>query len=408
MLFEDTSNLQPEIDLTDVARIESERPAIFDKVTLKEVDFAIRKAAKDKASGPDRIYNETLKLKARSLGPRLVHLYNNILFQGVYPTCWKMATTAIIRKANKPDYTQAGAYRPIALLNTLGKLLELILARRMAEWATKSGALPANHFGGRKGVDTEDATLNFDTWVRDRWAEKKTVIALFLDVQSAYPTVHPDRLIHILRHKGCPSHLWVIINDFLRDRRTVLRLDDYTSNVKEVPRGLPQGSPLLVILYILYNSELLNLHASPNATSIGYIDDVVHLVADRIQERAIQAMEGLASLSLEWGLRHAAIFDQTKTQVMILSKARNPAPCPTKFGFGNSLISFSTNVKWLGLMIDSKLTYHQHIGNITPKGATMLRALGRLGNSRWGLTEGDRVKLINAALLPRITYAAHV
>lgn len=115
----------------------------------------------------------------------------------------------------------------------MGKILDIILAKRLAEWATRSGFLPKRHYGGRKGVGTEDAIYYLDTWTRDRWAEKRAVVALFLDVQSAYPTVHPDRLIHIL--VGFPlsirEDLTCRINQPLQTDKTAVNLSIVWENL---------------------------------------------------------------------------------------------------------------------------------------------------------------------------------
>lgn len=273
MLFKGTTLIETPIDLRDVDPVGEQRPAIYVKITAGEIAKAVNKLALGKAPGPDKLRNEMLKLTSPTLLPVLIPLFNRILSQGTYPQCWKQAKTAIIQKAHKPDYTNPNAYCPIALLNTIGKTLEVILAKRLAEWATKSGTLPDLHYSGRKGVGTEDAILKLDTWIRDRWSKKKTVVALFLDVQSAYPTVHPDRLIHSLRAKGCPAYLWILIQDFLQGQSTTMHLDDYVSPPISLLGGLPQGSPLSVILYILYNSDLLCLtnRLASITTSIGYV-----------------------------------------------------------------------------------------------------------------------------------------
>lgn len=226
MLFEGTSLLSPHIDLSDVSKIEECRPAIFEKISKDKVCRALNKLAVRKAPGPDRILNKNLKLTSPVLQTHLVSLYNKILHKGKYPSCWKRATTAIIRKSNKASYTVPNGYHPIALLNTLGKVLELIIARRLVKWAVSSGYLSNRHYGGRKGVGTKDAIYQLDSWVRDQWTEKKVVVDLFLDVQSAYPTFHPDQLINILVAKKCPAYLWIFFRDFLRGRNTTMRLDN--------------------------------------------------------------------------------------------------------------------------------------------------------------------------------------
>lgn len=167
MLFDGTSIIHTQVDLSDVDPIEECCLAVYDEISEVDVSQALSKLAIRKAPGPDQILNETLKLTGPILQAHLARLFNRILSQGSYPPCWKNATTAIIRKAHKPSYTTPGAYRPIALLNTLGKTLEMVLARRLAEWPTISGCLPVWHYGGRKGVGTEDAIFYLDTWTRN-------------------------------------------------------------------------------------------------------------------------------------------------------------------------------------------------------------------------------------------------
>jgi hypothetical protein len=209
------------------------------------------------APGIDRLRNELLKSFSGPLSCNLQRLYNNILITSKFPISWKVVVTAIIRKHGKPDYTNPSAYRPIALLSTMRKLFELIIARRITAWAEEAGILAKGHFGGRKGSGTEDTLFAFKHWVKLKWREGKAVAALFLDVKSAYPSIHPTRLIHYLFQLKCPTYLVLIIADFLKDRSTTIMLDDFTSKAFSIQIRLPQGSPLSVILYIIYNNSLL-------------------------------------------------------------------------------------------------------------------------------------------------------
>lgn len=181
LIFEGTIPAMVEIDLSDVPEEEEEHASTFDEVNQAKILSAISKLAVGKAPGLDQICNKTLKLACLFIQKRLARLYNAILFQGTYPRCWKEATTVIMQKANKTNYTSAKAYRPIALLNTTGKILELIIACRLTEWVTTTGYLPETHFGGRNVVGTEEALLELDTWTWDKWKAWKTAAGLTSD-----------------------------------------------------------------------------------------------------------------------------------------------------------------------------------------------------------------------------------
>ncbi|MBW0464777.1 hypothetical protein O181_004492 [Austropuccinia psidii MF-1] len=180
--------------------------------------------------------------------PHLMKAFNECLQIGEFPKNWKIAMTVILRKAAKEDYSNPNGYRPIALLNTLGKLFKRIINDRLVHWAERSGAIAQGHMGGWKGHNINDALVLLTSWIKAKWREGKIATGTFLDVKSAYPTVHRERLIHTLRSKGAPNYLVVIINSFLSNRHTKIKLNDFILDDFYIQQGIPQGSPLSVSL----------------------------------------------------------------------------------------------------------------------------------------------------------------
>jgi ribonuclease HI len=407
LLFLGTSVVSAPIDVSDIPVRGNCRAVCFPELTISEVQAGIDRIRPKKAPGIDGIANELLKLFSSDIAPPLTDTFNQALAEGSFPSPWKCAVTAIIRKGGKDNYTDANSYRPIALLSSLGKLFELLIARRLTRWAEENEILADGHLGGRKGAGTEDAMVLLDTWVRYKWSQGKTVASLFLDVKSAYPSVHPRRLIHYLSSLRCPSYLVGIIESFLDGRQTTVRIDDFVSPAFDIKIGLPQGSPLSVILYIIYNNSLLikDFSLVNDRVSIGYVDDVVHLVAakDPVDARKTLGKEG--ERSLEWGRRYGAIFDKKKAQFMWFS--RKPLPNFT-FALGDQVLTRAESVKWLGIFLDPKLSYSATFDMLIGKLHLTFAQLRPLGNSRWGLCESDRVRLMGTVLLPRLTYGAPV
>jgi hypothetical protein len=161
-------------------------------------------------------------------------------------------------------------------------------------------------------------------WVKQKWREGKTVAVLFLDVKSAYPSVHPQLLTHLLRKKGFPTYLWQIIAAFLKDQTTRLCLADHLSAEFQSDQGLQQGSPLSVILYIIYNAELLvpEFFFDSSTVLLGFINDMVHLTAGKRLEDATHKLNALREAALAWGRSHGAIFDIQKAQFMVFSHSK--------------------------------------------------------------------------------------
>ncbi|POW06389.1 hypothetical protein PSTT_09021 [Puccinia striiformis] len=407
LLFYGTSVVSAPIDMSDVPPRVPSRIVCFPELSVAEVRAGIQRIRPKKAPGIDGIANELIKLFPSEISSAITATFNQALADSSFPSSWKCAVTAIIRKGGKDDYTDSHSYRPIALLSSLGKLFGLLIARQLTSWAEDNGILAEGHLGGRKGAGTEDAMVLLDTWIRHKWNQGKVVAGLFLDVKSAYPSVHPRRLIRYLSSLGCPAYLVGIIESFLENRQTTIRIDDFVSPPFDIGIGLPQGSPLSVILYIIYNNELLTKEFSlaSDKVSIGYVDDVVHLVAAKNPTSAHQELGKEGERSLSWGRRYGAIFDKKKAQFMWFS--RKPPPT-VSFTLGDQVLTRAEEVKWLGILLDPKLSYSATFDMLTGKLHATFSQLKPLGNSRWGLNETDRVRLMSIVLLPRLTYGAPV
>jgi hypothetical protein len=144
-------------DLSDIEGYDYPLSIECPDITLPEIEKAVRRAAPNKAPGTDSITNGILHYTLDILLPSLHKLFNACFRLGYCPKHFKETITVVLRKQGKDDYTQPKAYRPIALLNTLGKVLEAIVATRLAYLADVHDLLPSRHTGGRKLTSTEHA-----------------------------------------------------------------------------------------------------------------------------------------------------------------------------------------------------------------------------------------------------------
>lgn len=410
LLFLGTSVVHNECDDSDIPPTHTQTgPLPFPSLTEYEIEEILGKLPSKRAKGEDGIPNELLKLAKSLLAPKMKSIFNACLKYGYFPTTWKTAMTAILRKQDKDDYSEAGAYRPIALLSCLGKVLETVIARRLAYWAETHKIIAQGHMGGRRQHSTDDAFVILTSWIHSKWREGKIVSGLFLDVKSAYPSVNRHQLTHILNQKGCPAYLTQQIESYLEDRTTKLRLQDFISDDFHIQDGLPQGSPLSVMLYIIYNSSLLiqsNINLQSSKISIGFIDDVNHLVANKDIDMNVLELEEEGDRSLEWGRRHGAIFDKKKAQLMHFTHRKHNDPA---LEFGDQVIQpRKTELQWLGLWLDPKLTFNAHIGKLQQRGKATLAQINRISRCYHGLSPKETKHLLIAVLKPRILFGSIV
>ena len=190
---------------------------------------------------------------------------------GYFPRSFKHTTTVVLRKPNK---SKVKAYRPVALENTLGNIMESVVAEIICYLTETYKLLPAYHFGGRPGRSAEDAMMILSESIYKAWKEKKVYTAVFMDVSGAFNNVHHKRLIHNLRQRRIPETISRWINSFLQGRTTQLQLNGTKSESIPTRAGIPQGSPLSPLLYMYYNADLLEVAPQHEGTRLGFIDDI--------------------------------------------------------------------------------------------------------------------------------------
>jgi Reverse transcriptase (RNA-dependent DNA polymerase) len=233
----------PEADLSDINEAEYQTPLDIPNITENEIKEAIGSAAADKAPGPDGIPNRALKEGSSELVKPLTMLFNQCLEIGYCPTHFKESTTIVLRKPGKSDYTEPKAYRPIALLNTIGKILDKVLASRMLYLVERYKLLPITHTGGRRASSCEHALHLCIEKIYSAWQSNSqpTVSMLLLDVSGAFDNVSHQRLIHCLKKRMMPIPIVKYIESLLQGRHTKIVLPEGTSSTIQLPTGIPQG-----------------------------------------------------------------------------------------------------------------------------------------------------------------------
>ncbi|MBW0535408.1 hypothetical protein O181_075123 [Austropuccinia psidii MF-1] len=329
--------------------------------TKKEVKRTISSLPNRKAPEPDDIPNDLIQIAETLLTPHLTCLLNLCSKEGRFPTLWKSSSTAIIRKAAKDNYTDPNAYRPITLLNTLGKHFKKMINTRLNNWAHTSKVIHPGHVGGTPARGINDAFTALTSWISHKWREGKVVVGMFLDVKLAYPLVQEERLIHFLKQKQCPPYLRYVTKSFLSGRKTTVKLDQFISQDFQIPNGLPQGSPLSVTLYLLYNSSLFLPNPpslNENNISLAYIDDVTHLLETNTIQQGQIKVEEVITRSKKWASRHGAIFDEKQTNIMIFTRRKQPLK---EVMIAGTTCALQNEIKWLGITLTPTPAPARHI-----------------------------------------------
>ena len=381
-------------------------------VTRSEVTESIRRLKPDMAPGPDGIANRIVKACSEKLSDLLTPLFQACIDQAYHPRTFKTANTITLRKIDKDDYTAPNAYRPIALLNMLGKVMESIMSKKITHLAETHRLLPDTQMGARRGRSTETALELLTEQIHTVWGQGNDKIAtlLSMDVAGAYDTVSHRRLIHNLRKRKIPNRITDWVDSFLNGRSTTLAIHSRVTGIFEVRTGIPQGSPISPILYLFYNADLLDICERPgtNTSALGFVDDINVLAYGKSTEENCKMLEEIHKKCEKWAIRHGSVFAPKKYELIHLSRNPKKFNMSTVVRIENSIIEPKTDIRILGLRIDTKLKWGPHVRKIQEKLTKQSKALTKISTSTWGATFPKARQVYTAVVRPAMTYGSTI
>ena len=402
-----------EADLSDLVG-EQQGGRVLDippTVTKGEIDQVLLGLPSNKTPGPDGIPNEVLTALAHVLTPHMAQAVGSCLARGALPVSYRESTTVVIRKEGKRDFSLPSSYRPIALENSLAKVIEKLVADRIAKAAEEHSLLPWNQMGARKQRSTYTALQLLQTSVQTAWSARPGCIVsmLSLDLAGAFDNVSHDRLLAILQAKGFSDRIVQIVRGFLQGRRTQIALPTYTGPWIETNVGIPQGSPLSPILFLFFISELLDdlSRADEGVLAFGFVDDT-SLVAwgDTASDNCLRLGQ-VHDRCIAWAKRHGARFSPDKYKLIHFTRQRRRTDdLASSIRAGDHPVKPEAEIRVLGVWVDSKLQWKEHVKRAASKGAAAYEAMSRITASTWGPSM-KRSRLIYAATVrPVLLYGA--
>jgi hypothetical protein len=397
----------PEVDLSDIENARYGDQIPMPDITEKEVLDAIKAAAPFKAPGPDGIPNKILQVASHLLVAHLLMIMNQSLRLGYCPAHFRNCTTVVLRKPGKDNYNIPKAYRPIALLNTISKVMDAIIARRLSYLVETHLVLPRMHIGGRKLKSTKHALYAVVERIYRAWntGQGQVLSLLLLNVFSAFDNVSHKRLLHNLRKQKVDERIVRWITSFLSNRRTRISIDGYESAEYQIGTRVPQCSPLSPDLYILYNSDLIESCDSGDTQATGYIDDAAIFACGDTTEETCSRLKQALEKANQWVMTHASKFSPDKFQLTHFTWAntRIDVKRPLETSWGK--ITPKETCKYLGVTLDRKLKWREHVQEIRRKTTKTVNALSCLGSSTWSVRLADMRKIYRGGAVPQMMYA---
>ena len=287
-------------------------------VTHAEINQIIM-GLKNGAVGYDEITAVTLQLVSLHIIEPLMYICNLSLNQGIFPTEMKLANVIPLYEANNPDVFNN--YRPVSLLCTLSKVLERVMYSRLIEYLETFKISLDNQFGFRKWHSSYMALIQLMDQLIKSLEKGETVIGVFLDFSKAFDTVDHDILLKKMEHYGIRGCALSWFKIYPANRKQFVTYNGVSSTTKNIRCGVPQGSILGPLLFLIYINDLYS--ACKDTTAILFADDTNLFKSGKdINSMERDINDELRNISV-WLKNNKLFLNVDKTYYMILSRKKN-------------------------------------------------------------------------------------
>ena len=357
-----------------------------------------------------------LKRPARLIAPVLSGLYNNCIHQGQFPSVFKVGkVTPIYKKDNKECIEN---YRPVSILPIFGKIFEKIIYTRLYNYLTSKGILRDEQFGFRKSHSTVHALHRSVESITKELRNGRHVIGIFIDLSKAFDSLDRNILLRKLENYGIRGKVHSLLASYLNERKQYVSFNNTTSETLGIEYGVPQGSILGPLLFLLYINDIINCYSNSETTFSLYADDTNLFITGPSKESTyLKANEVLEHVSnyMRCNLLHINMskccfihfkpqfeFDETCARVRPFAKEDDKSRAI--FINGKKICKVSST-KFLGIVIDEQLNWTAHIEYLRKKIRSIIGALCRIRHS---VPSDLYLKIYNSLFESHLTYGISV
>lgn len=375
-------------------------------VNFDELSFQIRRLKNNKAPGDDQIGNRLLKSLPRTGILYFLMIVNSCLQLTYFPSAWKHAKMIAIKKPEKPS-SSPSSYRPVSLLSSPSKVLERIILTRLNNHLEEMEVIPTVQHGFCVGRSTVTQLKLMCNKVKNGFSERlsKSMGLLVMDIEKAFDRVWINGLIFKLIQIQAPAYVIRVIDNFLRGRTYRVSIQGHYSEVHELEFGLPQGAVLSPTLYNVHTYDQPNVGGAE--TSL-FADDTAFHYNSRNCKDITKKLETAARKYLKYLKKWKIGANAEKFQALFFTK-RSKKQIPQRgLVVASKNVEWENRVKYLGVVLDKKLTFKQHIEHSLNKATKASRALYSMLNRRSQLDINNKLLLYKVAIRPILTYASPV
>ena len=334
------------------------------KTNVIEIIDTVKKLKNSNSTGHDDFSNKFIKLSLPILAPALVKIFNLSLSSGIYPDKLKIAKVIPIFK--KGATTSINNYRPISILSSINKIYEKILYTRLIKYIDKFQLLYKYQYGFRKNHSTDHALIELIDQIRFSIDNNQMTCGIFVDLSKAFDTVNHQILLNKLEHYGIRGKALKLFESYLTGRKQYVQINDNKSQTRSISCGVPQGSVLGPLLFLIFINDL------PNCSPLGnfriFADDTNAFFHCNNIDELISTGKLIMSALNTWFSANKMTLNTDKSTFTIFKSSRKIIPnIPDSIKFLNLEIKRTPTIKFLGLILDENLSWNPHINDLCSK-----------------------------------------
>jgi len=398
------------INLFEAFDTSQDTPAFLKEIPLfsaDELSRAVKKLASGKSPGPSGIPNEVLRRFVKADPRAVLGVFNECLQALTFPPRWKKARLVLIRKGADKPLDAPSSYRPICMLDTPGKLLERLLLQRLESHLDANGGRrrAANQYGFRRGVSTESAierVLALASNAASGAGVKDLCVLVTLDVKNAFNALRWPVIDGALRRKNTPEYLVEMLRSWLTDRELLTGVE---MTPRPVTCGVPQGSVLGPTLWNVSYDSLLEMNVPRGVHLVGFADDLAVIGVARTGELLEVAVNSVLQDIDTWMRSRGLELAHRKTEAVMLTRRR--AFVPPRLVVGGHEVELAKDIRYLGVRLDKRMSFQEHVQLAARKATTSAAALFRLMPNISGPGQWKR-RLLASVVESQLLYAAPI
>lgn len=375
-------------------------------INQDKIKWAINSFEPYKSPGPDGIYPILLQKGNDLLFKKLCKILQASLGLGYIPKAWRLIRVAFIPKPGKIGQERAKSLRPLSLMSFVLKTLEKLLDRHIRDGVLVESPIHRGQYAYRAGVSTETALHHLVQRVEYVLENQEVMLGAFLDIEGAFDNTSYEAITRAIRLKGIDETSCRWIDCMLRSRVIYATLLGDTVSA-QVARGCPQGGVLSPLLWNLVMDGLIARLDNDRHHVLGYADDLVILAHGKFNGTVRDRMQQALTVVTEWTSNVGLNISPLKSKIMKFTKRRNSEELGP-LSLNGIHLNLVSEVKYLGIILDSRLTWNQQIERITKRAVSTLMVARRTHGKMWGLRPDMVYWTYNMVVKPTITYASVV